>query len=29
MTNKAPGSANPSIRSGKMIDAKRERLLEI
>jgi hypothetical protein len=29
MTNKAPGSSNPSMRSGKMTDAKRERLLEI
>lgn len=29
MTNKAPDSANPSQRSGKMTDAKRERLIEI
>lgn len=29
MTNKAPASANPSQRSGKLTDAKRERLIEI
>ena len=29
MTNKDSGSANPSQRSGKMTDAKRERLIEI
>jgi hypothetical protein len=29
MTNKAPASANLSQRSGKLTDAKRERLIEI